>query len=199
MTTPHTNPELNPPPSQHSPAPETAPPPPQGGRGSADLSHLDGISIEALGVFEQRGDIHEHELAELLGVQRDVLRDTRQRLLSADHWSKQGRHVIIHPAGAAILCGAFEVADFEKFKKKAPVAPADDPAAPPWFVVGVPRNPRLVLAAPGPGQPASVRVRVRNNEKFTIGMELTGRIAWVGPPEDLYTLTGNQPRYRGRF
>lgn len=173
----------------------------RGGRGSTDFESENGESISSQTIFEQRGPIPESELVEIWGIPREALRQARHDHLSeGEHWEKQGRDIVILPAGIATLAPIFEISEKNGPEKKEPAPPAEPETPAPWFVVSVPRNRRLVLIGPECGGQATGRLRVRDNAKFTIGMDCTSKVRPAGQEQtDVYELIGNQPRFRGRW
>lgn len=63
-------------------------------------------------------------------------------------------------------------------------------------VVGIPRNPRMLMCAKKAGEPGTERVRVKAQRNFMVGMELE-QCRRMGP--DHWAYEGPQPRFRGRF
>lgn len=171
--------------------------PPQGGRGSAIDDCEDGISIEALRIFEQSGPIAEAVLASCWGLRRDDIRTIRNDMAEGTEWSQDGQKIVLLPQGAARLAAHFGISDFSHFEKKG--GQDSEAAGGSWFVHSAPRNPKLVLLAEKKGGPARARLRVRDNRNFVTGMDLTGKLRLIAGHEDFYELIGNQPRFRGRF
>lgn len=157
--------------------------------------------------------ITESKLAEKLGISREILQRFRASTLNKGvDWSLEKRVVIYRPAGLILAARHLGEIPAESKKKSKKAAKIDR-----LKVINAPRNRRIVFAVPlnsadknpknsNPNkglrtittadlkQPL-LRVRVRDNSKFLPGMEMPVRhIA-----DDVFELTGNQPRYKGRF
>lgn len=140
----------------------------------------------------------EEELAAQLGVSRDALREVRSKVLTeGPDWVKQGREVVLRPAGVVKVHAALghrSVAEAPDPKApEGPAAPLQASAVEVLRVHSIPRNKRLLLAVNGAG--AVLRVRVKDSGKFTRGMEVSA----VRCRGDLYEHVGRLPRYRGRY
>jgi hypothetical protein len=60
-----------------------------------------------------------------------------------------------------------------------------------------PKNPHIIEAVTKDNGSESVRVRVRDNKNFLLGMEIRARQDEEYP--DVFALVGRTPRYRGRW
>lgn len=134
----------------------------------------------------------EADLATTLGVSRAALRAIRdQHLVQDSHWTYEGSHVVILPAG------------LEELRRHLPGARTTEtateaPTETPLVVLRPTQNPRIVLVRPAEQPEARpARLRVRDGARFVRGMRVSGRV--VPGMSDLFELVGRQPRFRGRF
>ncbi len=132
----------------------------------------------------------ESELAKELGVNRDVLVAYRNGDMPRKGWkrsrgavwvTKMGEEWIHEQLGSDI---GVELAEFEA-----------EPGAPREMTVKKrPLNPRMVLCDLDGEE---VKVRVRSNENFLVGMKLKARPP--APDSRMWVLEGRGPRWRGKW
>lgn len=168
----------------------------------------------ALGAGKPSPFVHvERELASLLGVSQDAVKDQRQALQltrGADWELVKGAVTYTDPAAKKILM-TLRVS-YAPGTPAPDLAPNNEPDAPPaggddvpagedaevvqLVCVKLPRNRRIILARLAADKQAPiVRVRVKDSGNFTIGMDLPAKK--IG--EDLYVLDGRRPRFPGKF
>jgi hypothetical protein len=135
--------------------------------------------------------VKEVELAERLGVSREVVRKIRMDLQEGEHWRQEHRFVELTPAGVTAVKAALSEpreAPPELSKVESPVDGVVELTVKRIY----PRNPR-VLEATYDG--ATVIVRVRRNVNFTAGMVIPCRPQSAG----VWALARACPRFRGRW
>jgi hypothetical protein len=159
--------------------------------------------------------MREKSVAARLGISPGAIRDVReQQCIEGEHWEKRGRDIIWTEAGLQRLeevvagveqkngvtgrTGA-ESAEFTEVRDEVGGALAAllAPTLMRVRVRQIPRNPRMLIAEPVEKntEVQEIRVRVRSNQNFLPGMELTARME----DRDLGVLEGRCPRYRGRY
>ena len=204
MTLPTQDPELKPatPPTTTADAPPEAPP---GGEGVGRSESVDiGVSEKPEAIFEQRAPQPEAFLAQRWGIPRTDLAAFRKAHLTADEITTISG-AICYPAAAekkaAAHFGVSEGQDSGPAADRPPAATESASAA--YAVARIVRNPKLVLFreknAAGQLVGPDLRLRVRDNSKFTPGMDLTGRVRLIDGHRDYFDLTCDHPRIRGRW
>lgn len=131
------------------------------------------------------------DLAQTMGLNRDAMRALRRtHLTEGTTWHRKEKRLWITSEGEALIHAALGVV--------APIAPEkkEGPRENELTVTRIPsRNLRIVEAQKKDGR--AVRVRVTSNVNFIPGMVIYAREE--GPYEDVMTLEGRCPRYRGRW
>jgi hypothetical protein len=151
---------------------------------------------------EQTRWTDEAQVALDFGFAREVVSELRARILSpALEWILYKKRILISEQGLEKLRSALGAPEGKKEGGAAPAfgdgengqdgAARDEPVA--LTVTMVPRNRHILLAKKEDG--TEVRLRVRDNVNFLIGMQCRGRHAH----EDVYDLEGRAPRFRGRW
>lgn len=161
--------------------------------------------------------ITEADYADQSGVPKESIKAFRvDELIRADHWDTEGRRVGYTEPGLQLLNIQFgtQITPKSTPEKNG----AKKAAAEQLKVLRTPRNKRIVMGValnaadkrrdvetPESRAHYTVtdddlraevyRVRVRDNTKFVRGMVMTV----VHIEADLFELTGNQPRFRGRY
>ena len=128
----------------------------------------------------------EKELATELGIDRKMLAGWRKEGFIT-FWEKDGNAIVYHPEGEheirnhlqRELC-AKELSD--------PLPPADEPTE--LTITKIPLNPKLVICD-------EIRVRVRENRNFLLGMKVMARPSRDN--ETIWAMIGRCPRWRGRY
>lgn len=133
----------------------------------------------------------EDDLAVSLGLNRDEMRALRrQHLVEGVTWHRREKRLWVTDEGVALIHAAVGVAAQNAPEKKEGAAGRE------LTVTRIPsRNTRILEAQKKDGRP--VRVRVTSNVNFIPGMVIHAREE--GPYEDVMTLEGRCPRYRGRW
>lgn len=136
--------------------------------------------------------VREIELAERLGVSREVVRRVRQELREGEHWVQEHRFVELTPDGVEAVREALRARKETPPRMERPEGEArviEELRVTRIF----PRNPRILEAETAAG--ARVRVRVRSNVNFILGMAIPCREMKSG----LWCLTRACPRFKGRW
>ena len=128
----------------------------------------------------------EKELATELGIDRKMLAGWRKEGFIA-FWERDGNAIVYYPEGEheirnhlqRELC-AKELSD--------PLPPADEPTE--LTITKIPLNPKLVICD-------DIRVRVRENRNFLLGMKVMARPSRDN--ETIWAMIGRCPRWRGRY
>lgn len=135
------------------------------------------------------GKCFEDDIAQQLGLNRDEMRNLRKKhLVEGVTWMRENKRTVITAEGVTIIKTALGVSVEHAPEKKAPGEELT--------VLRIPsRNTRILEAEKKDGR--RVRVRVHNNVNFVPGMTIRARTD--GPYEDVMTLEGRCPRFRGRW
>lgn len=145
----------------------------------------------------------EKQMAVALGIPLRSLREIRKKMLAEKDWRREGRAVVLNPAGIKKLEEMLEL------KKKAG-EPANEDAVKPQRkgegkglglegeeltgrVAKIWHSKARVLGVEIAGE--LLKVRVRTCEKFLLGMEIP--IRKIGP--DMWELARALPRWRGKW
>ena len=140
--------------------------------------------------------VGEDDIAAELGLDRDAMRGLRRaHLQEGVNWRRHQRRVELSMDAVALIRSAV-VGEKEPASPEAPAAPEKEPAPDLLTVLRIPRNQRIVEAKKKDGR--VVRVRVRDNKNFVAGMEIRARHI-PADFEDMMTLEGRCPRWRGRW
>ena len=130
----------------------------------------------------------EKELATELGIDRKMLAGWRKEgTVATSSWVKVSNQIVYHEEGEhevrnilqRELC-AKELSD--------PLPPADEPTE--LTITKIPLNPKLVICD-------DIRVRVRENRNFLLGMKVMARPSRDN--ETIWAMVGRCPRWRGRY
>ena len=155
-------------------------------------------------------EISEKEAAEQIGVPQEKLKEIRDGLERGKDWNiVRGAILLTKTAVATVLgkLGLKDVADLPE-KKDPPPATTPEPVPPASVQMAMQRpgteailvmarkwrNSRIV-GAHRQGSTEILRVRVKDNENFVLGMEIPARHV----AQDLWELVGKCPRRRGKW
>lgn len=135
------------------------------------------------------GDILEKQLAEDLGLSRDVLYCQRKEHLTEDvHWKKSAGGILLTQEGHHRIIALLRVEDVSHEKQ---TGPAQD-----LVVVRLVRNPRVVLVSDG--RRDDIVVRVRSSENLRRGM-LLRKCLPQAKKNGAFIFSGRLPRSPGRW
>ena len=125
----------------------------------------------------------EKELAEELGVEREMLKEFRKSGLEG--WVKQGNWVAWTPEGEhAVRNEIQKMMSIQELSEPLPVSEPQD-----FVITKIPINSRLIICG-------DVFVKVKNNKNFLKGMRVRAR-----PPTEgrSWVMVGRCLRWRGRY
>lgn len=151
---------------------------------------------------EQMGPLPESDLCSALGFERHAVHALRREGVLVQegrdwHREEKTRHVFWTAQGQEALRALLGVNGAEAKKNGQEEADGAQAAPVCLLVAGVPKMNRRILVAKKKEGGDEVRVRVRDNINFMAGMEIWARADTLY--QDVYTLEGRCPRYRGRW
>jgi hypothetical protein len=130
----------------------------------------------------------ESHLAKELGVNRNILKEMRKEgLIATSSWEKASNQIVYHEEGEDEVREILK-AELSTEKLSDPLPPPDEPRE--MVITKLPLNPRMVICG-------DIRVKVRENKNFLIGMKVNARPSMDN--EQVWVMVGRCPRWRGRY
>lgn len=130
----------------------------------------------------------ENDLAKELGVNRNILKKMRKDgTIATSSWVKVSNQIVYHEEGEDEVREILK-SQLSADELSAPLPPPDEPKE--MVITKLPLNPRMVICG-------DVRVKVRENKNFLIGMKVNARPSMDN--EQVWVMIGRCPRWRGRY
>jgi hypothetical protein len=130
----------------------------------------------------------EKELANELGIDRKMLAGWRKDgIVATSSWVKVSNQITYHEEGEHEVRNIVQ-RELCADELSEPLPEPDGPQE--LEITKIPLNPKLVMCG-------DVRVRVRENKNFLIGMKLNARPPATG--EQVWVMVGRCPRWRGKY
>jgi len=128
----------------------------------------------------------ESRIAKELGINRSVLKQWRVGGLISG-WEKNGNKIFYHEEGEADVREKVRL-ELEAKDLGSTPPPPDEPKE--MVITKLPLNPRMVICG-------DIRVKVRENKNFLIGMKVNARPSMDN--KQVWVMVGRCPRWRGRY
>lgn len=128
----------------------------------------------------------EKELADELGINRKMLTEWRKEGL-VSKWEKNGNTITYDSDGEHEVRNYLQN-EISIKELSEPLPPPDEPRE--MVITKLPLNPRMVICG-------DVRVKVRENKNFIVGMKVNARPSVDN--EQVWVMVGRCPRWRGKY
>lgn len=130
----------------------------------------------------------ENHLAKELGINRNILKKMRKEgRIATSSWEKVSNQIVYHEEGENEVREILK-AELSTNQLSDPLPPPEEPRE--MVITKLPLNPRMVICG-------DIRVKVRENKNFLIGMRVNARPSTDN--KQVWVMIGRCPRWRGKY